>query len=79
MKQTKKYWEKMTDQQKARIKDQIKSIITALSIIVATIFGLSSCQVTRSITNESSTIQRGDTSIVIQTKTIETYNALKNH
>ena len=36
------------------------------------------CNVTRVITNESQYLQRGDTSIVIQTKTIESYNAQKN-
>jgi hypothetical protein len=38
---------------------------------------LTSCNVTRTITNESQYIQRGDTSVVIQTKTIETYDASK--
>lgn len=37
-----------------------------------------SCSVVRTITNESSSIQRGDTSVVIQTKTIESYSAKKN-
>jgi NaMN:DMB phosphoribosyltransferase len=35
------------------------------------------CNVTRVITNESQYLQKGDTSIVIQTKTIETYDASK--
>ena len=39
--------------------------------------GLTSCNVTRTITNESQYYQRGDTSVVIQTKTIETYDASK--
>lgn len=39
--------------------------------------GLTSCNVTRTITNESQYFQRGDTSVVIQTKTIETYDAHK--
>ena len=34
-----------------------------------------SCNVTRTITNESQYFQRGDTSVMIQTKTIETYDA----
>ena len=38
---------------------------------------MASCNVTRVITNESRYIQRNDTSIVIQTKTIETYDASK--
>ena len=36
---------------------------------------LTSCNVTRTITNESQYYQRGDTSVIIQTKTIETYDA----
>ncbi len=39
------------------------------------ILGLQSCNVTRTITNQSEYYQRGDTSVVIQTKTIETYDA----
>jgi hypothetical protein len=38
---------------------------------------MASCNVTRTITNESQYYQRGDTSVVIQTKTIETYDASK--
>ena len=38
---------------------------------------MASCNVTRVITNESRYIQRNDTSIVIQSKTIETYDASK--
>ena len=41
------------------------------------ILGLQSCNVTRTITNQSEYYQRGDTSVVIQTKTIETYDASK--
>ena len=41
------------------------------------LFGLTSCNVTRTITNESQYVQRGDTSVVIQTKTVETYDASK--
>lgn len=38
---------------------------------------IASCNVTRTITNQSEYYQRGDTSVVIQTKTIETYDATK--
>ena len=38
---------------------------------------LTGCNVTRVITNESQYLQKGDTSIVIQTKTVESYNAEK--
>lgn len=78
MKLSKKYWNSLSENQQKKIKDNLKTIITAIAVIVATIFGLSSCQVTRTITTESSSIQRGDTSVIIQTKTIESYNALKN-
>lgn len=78
MKLNKKYWQNLSDSQREKIKSQIKTIITAISIIVATIFGLTSCNVTRTITTESSSIQKGDTSVIIQTRTIESYNAKKN-
>ena len=38
---------------------------------------LSSCNVTRTVTTQSEYYQKGDTSVVIQTKTIETYDASK--
>ena len=48
-------------------------------VVVLVILGvvLASCNVTRTITNQSEYYQRGDTSVVIQTKTIETYDASK--
>lgn len=45
-----------------------------LAMITST---LHSCNVTRVVTNESQYFQRGDTSVVIQTKTTETYDASK--
>lgn len=52
-----------------------------LSFAVLTAFGLaaffSSCNVTRKVSTESSYFQRGDTNIVITTKTIESYDASK--
>lgn len=47
------------------------------SLILLAGLGLTSCNVTRTITNESQYFQRGDTSVVIQTKTVETYDAHK--
>ncbi len=38
---------------------------------------LTGCNVTRVITNESQYLQKGDTSIVIQTKTIESYDGTR--
>ena len=41
------------------------------------ILGLQSCNVTRTITNQSEYFQRGDTTCTIVTKTIESYDASK--
>ena len=60
------------------IKKAIYGVLTALVALAAALLGLTSCNVTRTITTESSSIQRGDTSVIIQTKTIESYNAIKN-
>lgn len=55
------------------------TLVVAVFVIAAFVagIGLSSCNVTRTITNESQYFQRGDTSVMIQTKTIETYDASK--
>ena len=66
----------MTDKTKTIIKVVIAVTIAALTALGASL-GLTSCNVTRVITNESSYLQRGDTSVVIHTKTIETYDAVK--
>lgn len=51
-------------------------LIAALTALGAA-FGLSSCNVTRTVTTKSEYWQRGDTSAVIQTRTVETYDATK--
>lgn len=66
----------MTTKTKNILKVVIAVIIAALTALSASL-GLTSCNVTRVITNESSYLQRGDTSVVIHTKTIETYDAVK--
>lgn len=66
----------MTPENKKLLKIIISVIIAALSAIAAAL-GLQSCTVTRTITNKSEFFQRGDTSVMIQTKTIETYDASK--
>ena len=58
------------------IKVIISTLIAALTALGAA-FGLSSCNVTRTITTKSEYWQKADTSCVIQTKTIETYDASK--
>ena len=45
--------------------------------VIMTSMVMASCNVTRTITNQSEYYQRGDTTVVIQTKTIETYDASK--
>ncbi|MBQ6984369.1 MAG: hypothetical protein IJM92_11415 [Fibrobacter sp.] len=61
-------------------KQLIKIIVTvalaALSALAAAL-GLQSCTAVRTITNRSEYYQRGDTSVMIQTKTIESYDASK--
>ena len=55
---------------------KITIIIAALTALGAA-FGLTSCNVTRTVTTKSEYWQRGDTSAVIQTRTVETYDASK--
>ena len=64
----------MTKQQIIKI---IISVLIAALTALGTAFGLSSCNVTRTITNESQYVQRGDTNVVIRTKTIEEYQGVK--
>ena len=54
----------------------VAGLLAALGVI-ATAIGLQSCNVTRTVTVQSSCYQRGDTSVLIQTKTVETYDATK--
>ena len=49
----------------------------ALALLGLLALSLSSCNVVRTITNESQYYQRGDTSVVIQTRTVESYDASK--
>ena len=58
------------------VKVIISVLIAALTALAAGL-GLSSCNVTRTVTTRSEAWQRGDTSVVIQTKTVETYDASK--
>ena len=58
------------------IKIVISVLIAALTALGAAL-GLSACNVTRTVTTKSEYWQKADTSVVIQTKTIETYDASK--
>ena len=53
----------------------IGTIVALVIIGLATV--LTSCNVTRTITTTSSSIKRGDTTVIIQSKTIESYDASK--
>lgn len=68
----------LTDIQKERLVKAIKYLAVAIATAVAMALGLTSCNVTRTITTESKSLSRGDTAIIIQSKTIESYNAMKN-
>ena len=68
----------LTDLQKDRLVKAIKYLAVAIATAVAMALGLTSCNVTRTITTESRSLSRGDTAIIIQSKTIESYNAMKN-
>ena len=50
--------------------------VILFSVLLAGI-ALTSCNVTRTVTTTSQYYQKGDTSCVIQTKTIESYDASK--
>ena len=46
-------------------------------VVLGAAIGLNSCNVVRTITNKSEFYQRGDTAVMIQTKTTESYDATK--
>ena len=68
----------LTDIQKERLRKAIRYLAVAIATAVAMALGLTSCNVTRTITTESRSVTKGDTAIIIQSKTIESYNAKKN-
>ena len=62
---------------KQKIYKIVTTAVTALLSCLAIAWGLSSCNVTRTITTQSQYYQRGDTTCTIVTKTIEIYDASK--
>jgi hypothetical protein len=68
----------LSEIQKQRLVKAIKYLALAVATAIAMALGLTSCNVTRTITTESKSLTRVDTAVIIQTKTIESYNAKKN-
>lgn len=64
---------------KTQILKIIISVLIAALTALGAAFGLTSCNVVRTITNKSEYYQRGDTSIMIQTKTTESYDASRKY
>ena len=62
---------------KQQIYKMVATAVTALLTCLAIALGLQSCNVTRTVTTRSEAWQKGDTSVIIQTKTVETYDASK--
>ena len=56
----------------------ISVLIAALTALAAGL-GLSSCNVTRTVTTRSEAWQRGDTSVVSQTETVESYDGSRKY
>ena len=56
----------------------ISVLIAALTALAAGL-GLSSCNVTRTVTTRSEAWQKGDTSVVIQTRTVESYDGSRKY
>ena len=67
----------LSDIQKQRLMNAIKYLAVAIAPASAMALGLTSCNVTRTIPTESRSLTRGDTAVIIQSKTIESYNAKK--
>ncbi len=59
---------------KKEIAKVIISVLIAALTALAAGLGLTSCNVTRTITTRSEAWQKGDTSVIIQSKTVESYD-----
>jgi hypothetical protein len=68
----------LNETQKLRLVKAIKYLALSIATAIAMALGLTSCNVTRTITTESKSLTRGDTAVIIQSKTIESYNAKKH-
>ena len=57
-----------------KIFNGVRAVVIALAVIALICVAFSSCNVTRTVTTTAQTVQKGDTTVVIMTKTIETYD-----
>jgi hypothetical protein len=64
---------------KKEILKLVVSVLIAALTALAAGLGLSSCNVTRTVTTRSEAWQKGDTSVVIQTKTVESYDGSRKY
>ncbi len=55
----------------------MKRVILVGIVVLGAMMAMTSCNVTRTVTTQSQYMQRGDTTCTIQTKTVESYNAVK--
>ena len=62
---------------KTQILKIIVSVLIAALTALGAAIGLNSCNVVRTVTNRSEYYQKGDTSVMIQTKTTESYDATR--
>ena len=53
---------------------EIIAIILLFLAMVALIIAMSACNVTRTVTTTAQTVQRGDTTVTIMTRTVESYD-----
>ena len=51
------------------------TVLIGIFLLILIGFALSSCNVTRTVTTTAQTIQRGDTTTTITTRTVEQYDA----
>jgi len=56
---------------------ELKIMRKILIVGLVGLVGMTSCNVTRTVTTQSEYRQHGDTSVVIQTRTVEQYDASK--
>ena len=59
------------------LRKEVLVVLVILVVLVVLGAAMQSCNVVRTVTNQSEYYQRGDTSVMIQTRTVESYDATK--